>query len=101
MIDIPALDSQLVDAITSLEALVGISAELRFRIAFRVAGLLAESHAERAALLQSMKDFYDTRSAVVHGGRLNAKQRGHLEHLRRATRNRETAAEVVCGLFRE
>jgi hypothetical protein len=73
-------DSQLVDAITALEALVGISTELRFRIAFRVAGLLAESHAERVALLQSMKEFYDTRSAVVHGGRLNAKQRGHLEH---------------------
>ena len=73
-------DSQLVDAITALEALVGISTELRFRIAFRVAGLLAESHAERVTLLQSMKEFYDTRSAVVHGGRSNAKQRGHLEH---------------------
>jgi hypothetical protein len=73
-------DSQLVDAITALEALVGISTEIRLRIAFRVAGLLAESHAERVALLQSMKEFYDTRSAVVHGGRLSAKQRGHLEH---------------------
>jgi hypothetical protein len=60
-------DSQLVDAITALEALVGISTELRFRIAFRVAGLLAESHAKRVALLQSMKEFYDTRSAVVEG----------------------------------
>jgi hypothetical protein len=73
-------DSQLVDAITALEALIGISTELRFRIAFRVAGLLAESHTERVALLQAMKEFYDTRSAVVHGGRLNAKQRARLQH---------------------
>jgi hypothetical protein len=73
-------DSQLVDAITALEALIGISTELRFRIAFRVAGLLAESHTERVALLQAMKEFYDTRSSVVHGGRLNAKQRARLEH---------------------
>jgi hypothetical protein len=86
-------DSQLVDAITALEALVGISTELRFRIAFRVAGLLAESHAERIALLQSMKEFYDTRSAVVHGGRLNAKQRGHLEHF-------EELREIVRRLLR-
>jgi hypothetical protein len=45
-----------------------------------VAGLLAESHTERVALLQAMKEFYDTRSSVVHGGRLNAKQRARLEH---------------------
>ena len=86
-------DSQLVDAITALEALVGISTELRFRIAFRVAGLLAESHAERVALLQAMKEFYDTRSAVVHGGRLNAKQRRHLEHF-------EELREIVRRVLR-
>jgi hypothetical protein len=86
-------DSQLVDAVTALEALVGISTELRFRIAFRVAGLLAGNHAERVPLLQAMKEFYDTRSAVVHGGRLNAKQRGYLERF-------EELREIVRRLLR-
>jgi len=33
-------DSQLLDAITSLEAILGAGSELSFRLAFRVAGLL-------------------------------------------------------------
>jgi hypothetical protein len=68
-------DSKLLDAITALEALLGTGTELSFRLAFRVAGLLGASDKERARLLKEMREFYDTRSRIVHGGRLNEKNR--------------------------
>jgi len=61
-------DSQLLDSITALEALLGTETEISFKLAFRVATLLAESDAKPAELLELMKDFYDTRSKIVHGG---------------------------------
>src|SRR5260370_1344957 len=67
-------DSQLLDAITTLEALFGIDIELSFRLAFRVAALLATSDKERGELFDLMKGFYDTRSRIVHGGNLKSKQ---------------------------
>jgi hypothetical protein len=63
-----AQDAQLLDAITTLEAIFGIDSELSFRLAFRVAGLLAENEAQRGELFDSMRRFYDTRSTIVHGG---------------------------------
>lgn len=73
------LDSQLLDAMTALEALLGTGTELSFRLAFRVAGLLGASDKERARLLKAMREFYDTRSRIVHGGRLNEKHRQCLQ----------------------
>jgi hypothetical protein len=73
------LDSQLLGAITALEALLGTGTELSFRLAYRVAGLLGTSDKERARLLKAMREFYDTRSRVVHGGRLNEKHRHCLQ----------------------
>jgi hypothetical protein len=70
-------DSQLVDAITALEALLGTDTEIAFKLAFRIAALLAESDAERAELLKTIKDFYDTRSKLVHGAAL--KQKHHTQ----------------------
>lgn len=66
-------DSQILDAITALEALLGTDTEISFKLSFRVAALLATSDAERATLLKLMKDFYDTRSKVVHGAHLKEK----------------------------
>jgi hypothetical protein len=47
-------DAQLLDSITTLEALFELSTELSFRLAFRVADLLASSDKERGELLNSM-----------------------------------------------
>jgi hypothetical protein len=68
----------LIDAITTLEAIFGIDSELSFRLAFRVAGLLADSEAQRGELFDSMRRFYNTRSTIVHGGTLSAKHREDL-----------------------
>jgi hypothetical protein len=87
-------DSQLLDAITTLEALFGIDVELSFRLAFRVAGLLASGEKERGDLYKLMREFYDTRSRIVHGGSLNSKHRDCLanveelrSHVRRLLRS--------------
>jgi hypothetical protein len=82
-------DSQLLDAITTLEALFGIDIELSFRLAFRVAALLATSDKERGELFDLMKGFYDTRSRIVHGGNLSSKHQqylGKIEELRSLVR---------------
>ena len=72
-------DTTLVDAITALEAVLGTEAEISFKLSFRVASLLSESDNERTALLKTMKGFYDTRSRIVHGGRLTPKNQAILE----------------------
>lgn len=69
-----AMDTKLVDAITALEAILGDRAEISFKLSFRVASLLATNDAERAALLKTMKGYYDARSRTVHGDRLSKKQ---------------------------
>jgi hypothetical protein len=69
----PGPDSQLLDAVTSLEALLGTETEISFKLAFRVAALLADSDGKRAELLKVIKEFYDTRSRLVHGGELKEK----------------------------
>lgn len=78
-------DSQLLDSITALEAVLGTMTESTFRLAFRVAALLGVNDIERGELLKSVKDFYDTRSRVVHGGLLRDKHRhclGRVDDLR-------------------
>lgn len=72
-------DTRLVDAITAAEALLGTKVESTFRLAFRVAAILAKDADERVAIFEQMKGSYDTRSRVVHGDPLNPKQRGHLQ----------------------
>lgn len=84
-----AQDAQLLDAITTLEAIFGIDSELSFRLAFRVSGLLAENEEQRGELFDSMRQFYDTRSTIVHGGNLRGKHRedlGKIEELRSLVR---------------
>jgi len=72
-------DSQLLDAIAALEALLGTGTELSFRLGFRVAGLIGTTDKERAKLLKQMREFYATRSRVVHGSRLNDRHRQCLQ----------------------
>jgi len=74
----PGPDSQLLDTITAFEALLGSETEITFKLAFRVASLLAVNDEERGTLLKLMKGFYDTRSKLVHGGHLKKRHRDHL-----------------------
>jgi hypothetical protein len=74
-------DSQLLDSITALEALLGTETEIAFKLAFRVAALLAPTDKERGELLKLMKDFYDTRSKLVHGAGLREKHHHCLEQV--------------------
>jgi hypothetical protein len=60
-------DTRIVDLITAAEALVGTSLESSFRLAFRVAGILADSDEERVQIYTQIKRFYDARSKIVHG----------------------------------
>jgi len=71
-------DSKLVDSVTALEAILGADKELAFTVAFRVASLLAGDDGER---FKTVKGFYDTRSAIVHGSKLKPT---HLRHLEKA-----------------
>jgi len=85
-------DSQLLDLITTLEALLGADSEIAFKLSFRVAALLASDDQQRGVLLKQMKEFYDTRSRIVHGGQLKPK---HQERLQRVEELRSTVRQLV------
>jgi hypothetical protein len=76
-----APDAQLIDAITAAESVLGTETEITFRLAFRIAGILAADGAERGKIFQSVKTFYDTRSKLVHGGALKAKHRAAISQV--------------------
>jgi hypothetical protein len=92
----PGADSRVLDSITSLEAVLGSGTETAFKLAFRVASLLSADDEERAAMLERMKDFYETRSAIVHGGRLKRK---HQERLNDVDELRRIVRAVLFGLL--
>src|SRR6266487_264752 len=71
-------DSQLLDSVSALVALLGTETEISFKLAFRVAALLAENDSKRAELLKLVMGFYDTRSRLVHGGQLKEKHQLYL-----------------------
>jgi len=52
---------------SGIEALIGIQAELRFRLALSVASLLEPRGAARIELYRQVKKLYDVRSRAVHG----------------------------------
>lgn len=57
----------LIDAFTSIEALIGDKQETTFRLRFRVAHLLADDDDQRAEILDLTNRFYAARSTLVHG----------------------------------
>jgi len=67
-------EDRILDAITTLEALLGSADELTFKLSYRVASLLATDDEERVDLFESMKSFYRVRSRIVHGGHLSESQ---------------------------
>jgi hypothetical protein len=75
----PRAEDRIVDAFIAIEALLSRdSAELTFKLAFRAAGILATDDDERTALFEQIKDYYDTRSKIVHGAKLKVKQLNHI-----------------------
>jgi hypothetical protein len=73
-----AQQSQLLDCVTALEALLVADNEIAFKLSFRIASILAETDEERSDMLKLLKDFYDTRSKVIHGANLKERHQGLL-----------------------
>lgn len=66
------MDDAIIDYAIGLEALLteGIQDELRYRLALRGATVLACQGGNRQQLFDGLRDFYDVRSSIVHGGRV-------------------------------
>jgi hypothetical protein len=73
------------------------SGEISIRLAFRVAGLLANDDAGRAGLFQAVREFYDTRSLIVHGVRLSKRHQARLESVDEL---REIVRRLLRGFIR-
>ncbi len=93
-----ASDSQLLDAVTALEAVLGSGTEIAFKLAYRVAGILGADESERAELLSDVKRFYETRSAIVHGAARKSKHLKELEH-ERVERLRDIVRRLLRGMI--
>jgi hypothetical protein len=92
-----AQDSQLLDCVTALEALLGAENEIAFKLSFRIASILADTDEERSNLLKLLKDFYDTRSKVIHGANLKEK---HQALLRRVGELRNIVKRLLIAFIR-
>jgi hypothetical protein len=90
-------ESQLVDTITSAEAVLGSDIEIAFKLAFRIAGMLGRTTRERVQVFDDVKRFYSVRSTIVHGGSLNTRQRGVLA---RADDARELVRRLLVAFLR-
>src|SRR5207249_4218893 len=65
------LEDKLIDYMVAFEALFlkkEESSEITHRMSTRVAKLLGKSFDEKRRIQKEIKDFYDKRSRVVHGG---------------------------------
>jgi hypothetical protein len=69
------VQDRVIDAVIAVEALLGTDQEITYRLASRVAGILAGSDQERIAVFKAMKLYYETRSTIVHGGEVKKKHR--------------------------
>jgi Apea-like HEPN len=92
-------DTQLVDAITAAEALLGAPQEATFKVAFRVASVLGNDDDDRVRIYDRMKGYYDTRSAVVHGGNRLYRGRELQEKHRRRLENQQDLRDFVRQLL--
>jgi hypothetical protein len=73
-----------VGSITALEALLTKKEEtegLTYRLALRVANLLGTDAGSRKSIFRQVKDFYNLRSKIVHGVKLDTKLLGRLNAL--------------------
>ena len=68
-------EDKVIDAMIALEALLGTAQEITYRLASRVAGLLANDDEERVALYKETERWYHRRSKSVHGSDLKPPDR--------------------------
>jgi len=83
-------DDSIIDAITALEAVWKLDAELSFRLAFRTSSLFGVSDNHREALFETLRTYYRLRSKLVHGGNLTDKEQAQardVEQLRQIVRD--------------
>jgi len=92
-----AQDTQLLDCVTALEALLGAENEIAFKLSFRVASILADTDEERSNMMILLKDFYDTRSRVIHGSNLQQK---HQTLLQRVDELRNIVKRLLVAFIR-
>jgi hypothetical protein len=90
-------DSQLVDIITAAEAVLGSGIANTFKLAFRVAGMLGRTDAERVQVFDDMRRFYAIRNSIVHGDRLSDAQ---LQMLGRVDDAREYIRRLLVAFVR-
>lgn len=65
---------RVIDDMIALEALVGTAGpELSTSLALRVSGLIAQDDGERVRIYDRVRSFYSTRSVLVHGSPLKAR----------------------------
>lgn len=63
----------LLDSVRTLDALLSVRQEWRFRTAYRAAGILGEDPDDRIYLQKLIYDFLGTRNNIIHGNDLDAK----------------------------
>ena len=59
---------------SGIEAIFDINTELRFRLATAIAVVLEPRSGRRTNLYLRVKELYDTRSRIVHGGKVTSDQ---------------------------
>ena len=71
-------EDRVLDDVTAIEALVGSKLESSFKVAFRVASILAAADDERVLLFDTVREFYSLRSLIAHGAELKSKDQAKL-----------------------
>jgi hypothetical protein len=66
------LEDAIIDYAIGLEALLtaGITDELRYRFALRGTTVLTWDGGDKRKVFEELRDFYDVRSSIVHGGKV-------------------------------
>jgi len=79
-------EDALIDYWIAIEALFApdSASEVRFRVSLRVSAFIGTSPQEREGIYKDLRDSYDLRSRIVHGGVVNTQKRVQLEEKTRA-----------------
>jgi len=82
------LSDRLIELMIGMEALFGDEAYQRYKIPLRCACMLYPPGEERKQAFTTIKQFYDERSAIIHGGRLelDSNSKGKVDQFEEHTR---------------
>ena len=95
------LQDRILDYAIALEILYRLdSSELTYKLGTRAACLLGKTPEERRATFDKITEFYDVRSAIVHGPTKKKHRSLRLEHLERVcTDGRDLACDTLSELL--